>query len=166
MHGHVLQYEFKNQGSSLFSDVLVHCTMDQNNQKYRLTYWVTRSSIRSFARMQHSLVHLLRTTRFSCTLCWARLLTFFTPPLLGQWMIKWLFFLCFSPFWTIVHWWHHWESMKILKFVRFRNHNLFAFGGMFISEMLFNDAIALNIQNGNNTSGYLCSKLLLAMIFK
>ena len=31
-----------------------HYTVGQNNQEYRLKYWATRSSIRSFARTAHS----------------------------------------------------------------------------------------------------------------
>ena len=31
-----------------------HGTVGQNNEKYRLEYWATRSSVRSFARTAHS----------------------------------------------------------------------------------------------------------------
>ena len=57
--------------------------MVQNSQEYRLKYWATRSSVRSFARS----------------------LTSLTPSLVGQWMIKWPFCLCFFLFSTIVSGW-------------------------------------------------------------
>ena len=59
-------------------------TMFDNSQEYRLKYWATRSSVRSFARTAHSLTSL-------------------TPSLVGQCFIRWLFCLCFFPFSTIVH---------------------------------------------------------------
>ena len=55
-------------------------TVGQNNQEYRLKYWATRSSVRSFARTAHS---------FACSL------TTLTPSLMGKWIIGWLFCLCF-----------------------------------------------------------------------
>ena len=66
--------------------------MGQNNQKYRLKYWATRSSVRTahsfvcsalFASLAHSAVLTLS-------------LTLLTPPLVGQWMIRWLFIVFFS----------------------------------------------------------------------
>ena len=75
------------------------CTLGQNGQEYRLQYWTTRSSIRLFAR-------LLRTTHFARTLCCAHSLdcslTLLTPSLVGKWMIRLLFYLCFSLIWPIV----------------------------------------------------------------
>ena len=63
------------------------CTMVENSQEYRLKYWATPSSVRSFARTVHS---------------FARSLTSLTPSLVGQWMIGWLFILCFFLFWPRV----------------------------------------------------------------
>ena len=57
-----------------------------------IEYWATRSSVRS----HRSLVHLLRTARFARALHCAHSLTrSLTPLLVGQWMIGWLFCLCF-----------------------------------------------------------------------
>ena len=47
----------------------VKSTMVDNSQEYRLEYWATRSSVRLFAHTAHS---------------FARLLTSFTPSLVGQ----------------------------------------------------------------------------------
>jgi len=84
----------------------LHCTVGQNSQEYRLKYWATRSSVRSFARTAHSL-SLLRPARFAralrCAHSFARSLTSLTPSLVGQWIIGWLFNLCFFHFWPIVH---------------------------------------------------------------
>ena len=69
-------------------------TMVQKNQESRLMYWTTGSSVRSFACT--ATVFLLRTARFTCVLCciysFARSLT---SELVGKWMIRWLFSLCF-----------------------------------------------------------------------
>ena len=74
-------------------------TVGQNNQKYRLKYWASRSSVRS----HRSLVRLLGIARFALTLHCAHSLTrSLTPLLVGQWMIGWLFCLCFFLFLTIV----------------------------------------------------------------
>ena len=78
------------------------CTVGQNNQEYRLEYWVTRSSVRSLAR-------LLCATHFACALRCAHfphplacVLTSLTPSLVGQWLIRWLFILFFLLFWPTV----------------------------------------------------------------
>ena len=55
---------------------LLHPTMVDNSQEYRLKYWATRSSVRSFARTAHS---------------FARSLTSLTPSLVGKWMFFFLF---------------------------------------------------------------------------
>ena len=56
---HGLQGRF--QPDTLFVMVIVslrqqywRCTVGQNDQEYRLQYWATRSSVRSFARTAHS----------------------------------------------------------------------------------------------------------------
>ena len=56
------------------------CTVVQNNQEYRLEYWANCSSFRSFACTAHS---------------FAPSLTLLTPKLVGQWLIRWSFILCF-----------------------------------------------------------------------
>ena len=63
--------------------------MGQNNQEYRLKYWATHSSVRSFACTAHS---------FACS----RLLALLIPKLVRKWMIGWLFVLFFQ-FWPVVH---------------------------------------------------------------
>ena len=77
--------------------------MVQNSPEYRLKYWVTRSSVHSFARTAHSfacsalLALLTRCVHsFSCSL------TSLTSSLVGQWLIRWLFILCFLLFWPTV----------------------------------------------------------------
>ena len=74
-------------------------TVGQNSQEYRLKYWATRSSLRSFARTAHSfacstlLTSLTRSAALTRSL--ARLLTSLTPSLVGHWLVRWLFILCF-----------------------------------------------------------------------
>ena len=60
------------------------CTMVENSQEYRLEYWATRSSIRSFARTAHSFrtAHFARALR--CAHSFARSLTSLTPSLVGR----------------------------------------------------------------------------------
>ena len=65
------------------------------------------SLVRSLVRSHRSLVRLLRTARFAralrCAHLFARSLTSLTSSLVGQWMIRWLFRLCFFLFSTIVN---------------------------------------------------------------
>ena len=49
----------------------------------------------------HSFVHLFACTAHSLA-CSALLAHSLTPELIGKWMIRWLFLLCLSLFWTIV----------------------------------------------------------------
>ena len=82
---------------------LVHghtSTVGQNNQKYRLKYRATRSSVRSFARTAHSFAcsELLALLMHHPALAYS--LTSLTPSLVGQWMNGWLFCLCFFLFST------------------------------------------------------------------
>ena len=55
-----------------------------------------------------SLLLLLRPARFAyafrCARFFACLLTSLTPSLVGQWMMIWLFILCFILIWPIVQW--------------------------------------------------------------
>lgn len=80
--------------------------MGQKNQKSRSKYWAIHSSIRMFARTAHSFTCFALLASFACsaalTYLFARSLTWLTPKLVGKWMIKWLFFLSFLLFWTIV----------------------------------------------------------------
>ena len=62
-------------------------TVGQNNQESRLQYWVTHSSVRSFARTAHS---LLSTTRFAWALCCAHSLACSLCSLPRSWESEWL----------------------------------------------------------------------------
>ena len=69
--------------------------------------WSTGPLTHPFARsLAPLLVHLLRTTCFARALCCAhslaRSLTSLTSLLVGQWLIRWLFILCFFLFMAIV----------------------------------------------------------------
>ena len=71
-------------------------TMVENSQEYRLKYWATRSSVRSFART---------TLSFACSGLLApsaALTRSLARSLMGKAMIRWLFCLCFFLFSTIV----------------------------------------------------------------
>ena len=46
----------------------------------------------------------LRSAALRCAHWLARSLTLLAPSLVGQWLIRWLFILCFFLFWPIVHW--------------------------------------------------------------
>ena len=62
-------------------------TVGQNSQQYRLKYWATHSSVRSFVRTTHL---------FACSRALlARSLTLLTPSLMGKWTSRWLYILCF-----------------------------------------------------------------------
>ena len=74
-----------------------HLTVGQNDQEYRLEYWATRSSVRSFARTAH---------------LFARSLTSLTTSLVG--MIGWLFIVFFS---ILVHSVLH---ERVVHFIPFR----------------------------------------------
>ena len=80
----------------------LHSGPDQS--KPRLRYWTTRSSVCSFSRT----AHLLCNTRFVRALYCAHSLTLsltsLSPFLLGLYMIRWLFILCFFLFWPTMHW--------------------------------------------------------------
>ena len=77
--------------------VCAHFTVGQNDPEYRLKYWATCSSIRSFARTAHLfprsalLASLARSTPFTRSLARGAV---------NDWMA--FFFLYFFPFWTIV----------------------------------------------------------------
>ena len=80
------------------SSRLQRCTVGQNNLEYRLKYWATRSSVRSFARNAHS---------FACSGLLAALTPFaaltrlLAPSLLGNCKIRCLKMTWFCP---IVRW--------------------------------------------------------------
>ena len=85
------------------SQMTQHYTMVQNSLKYRLQYWATHLSDRSFVRTTHSFAcsGLLASLAPSAALTrWlahslARSLTSLTPSLMGKWMIRWLFIVFF-----------------------------------------------------------------------
>ena len=71
------------------------------------TDWSTGPLARPFA---NSLVSLTRSLTPDCSLrsrpplrSLVRSLTLLTPSLVGQWINRWLFILCFFLFWPIVH---------------------------------------------------------------
>ena len=68
----------------------------------RNTDWSTGPLARPFVYLRRSLICLLCLACFTHTLCYAHSLTLLTPSLMGNWLLGWLFFLCFSLFWTIV----------------------------------------------------------------
>ena len=62
------------------------------------------SLVRLLICSHRSLIRLLHPAcMLRCAHLFARSLTSLTPSLLGQWLIRWLFYLCFFLFWTIVH---------------------------------------------------------------
>ena len=78
-----------------------------NSQEYTLL--LGKSLVHSLVHSYHSLLRLLHTTCFacapSCAHSFARSLTLLTPSLVGKWMIRWLFILCFfysGPLCTMV----------------------------------------------------------------
>ena len=79
-------------------------TVGQNNQKYRQV--LGHSLVRLLVRLHRSLVRLLQTARFAhalrCTHSFACSLDSLTPSLVGKWLIRLLFCLCFFLFSTIV----------------------------------------------------------------
>ena len=76
----------------------------------------TKNTDCSTGPLAHPFVRLLRTARFAlalrCAHSFACSLTSLTPSLVGQWLIRWLFCLCFFLFSTIVCW-SHGNSSKI-----------------------------------------------------
>ena len=52
-HQTVLNQCFDAEELSFKLAVVDHLTVGQNDQEYRLEYWATRSSVRSFARTAH-----------------------------------------------------------------------------------------------------------------
>ena len=61
------------------------------------------SLVRSLVRSHRSLVRFARA--LCCAHSFARWLTLLNPSLVGKWIIRWLFFLCFFLFFTIVYRW-------------------------------------------------------------
>ena len=76
--------------------------------------WATHSFVHLFACTAHSLA----CTAHSLA-CSALLAHSLTPELMGKWMIRWLFLLCFFLFWTIVHgsMWRKKEKMSSVPFI-------------------------------------------------
>ena len=93
-----------------FKDAHDQCAACFDERHYPLHYGRKQPRIQT-ALLGHSLVHslvgshpllvhLLCPTRFARALY---SLTSLTPSLVAQWMIGWLFILCFFLFWTTVH---------------------------------------------------------------
>ena len=61
-----------------------HLTVGQNNQKYRLKYWVPRSSVCSIARNAHSFACSALLALLARSTAITRSLTSLTPELMGQ----------------------------------------------------------------------------------
>ena len=82
---------------------LFHCGPEQPKTQTKV---VGHSLVFPLVHSHHSLVRLLCTTRFAralhCTHSFACSLTSLTPLLMGKWLIRWQFFLCFSLCWTKV----------------------------------------------------------------
>ena len=77
-------------------------TVGQNNQKYRLKYWATRSSVHLFACIAHAFPCFTLLAFLARSAALTRSLTSLAPSFVGQWMIRWLFILCFFLFWPTV----------------------------------------------------------------
>ena len=83
----------RNENSKIVSFVI--CTVGQSSHEYRLKYWATRSSVRTFAHTADLfacsalLASLARYAVLTCSL------TSLTPSLVEKCMIGWLSYLCF-----------------------------------------------------------------------
>jgi len=67
------------------------------------TDWSTGSLAHPFAHSLARLTHSALLASLARSTALTYLLTLLTPSLVGQWMIRWLFILCFFLFWPIVH---------------------------------------------------------------
>ena len=77
-------------------------TVGQNNQKYTPKYWATHKSVGSFARTAHSFAWSALLASLARSVALTHSLTLLTPELVGHWLIRWLFILCFPLIWPIV----------------------------------------------------------------
>ena len=78
-------------------------TVGQNNQEYRLEYWATRSSVRSYARITHPFACAALLAFLARSTALARLLTLLTPSLVGK---------RFFVYSMIFHDWHSLNDYK------------------------------------------------------